>query len=113
ELDATGADPSAAASELPQAVSKSEELGSAVMALPDCPAQLGGYAELLPQVLAAATGDQELVENWLQGCGAFGEGRGAVVMADLNGDAVKDAIVYPTLIADNGFGPGGAQGAVL
>jgi hypothetical protein len=39
--------------------------------------------------------------------------RGALVLADLDGDDVQDAVVFPTLVADLGLGPQGIEGAVL
>jgi hypothetical protein len=83
------------------------------MALPDCPAQLGDYADTLPAVLAVAEGDAELVESWMRGCDVMSDERGAVVIADLDGNSADDAVVFPTMVADTGFGPNGAQGAVL
>ncbi|MCC9075459.1 LysM peptidoglycan-binding domain-containing protein [Litorilinea aerophila] len=81
--------------------------------LPDCPATLSDYATTLPDVLTAVGNDQASLENWLRLCNAMGDGRGAVVLADLTGDGRSDAIFYPVIISDVGFGPDGAQGAVL
>ncbi len=80
--------------------------------LPACPANLAGYAGVLPK-RSAATSDQTSIENWMSGCGVMDKDRGAVVLSDLNADGVKDAIFYPTLITDKGFGPKGARRSVL
>jgi LysM repeat protein len=90
---------------------------AAIAASPDCPADLAGYAEALPSVLAEAAGDQTAIAAWLQGCGVLTEDLGAVVLAELDAevddDGLPDAIVYPTIITDLGYGPDGAQGAVF
>ncbi|HXF63681.1 MAG TPA: hypothetical protein VNK95_18805, partial [Caldilineaceae bacterium] len=78
-----------------------------------CPADLAGYAEALPPVLAEAAGDQATIEAWLRRCGVLTNDRGAVVLAQIDDDGLPDAIVYPTVISDLGYGPDGAQGAVL
>ena len=52
------------------------------------------------------------VRRWMYACGALSDERGSVIAADLNGDAVDDFVVFPTVISDVGLGPDGAQGAV-
>lgn len=91
-----------------------DSVGAAAAAAPtECPADLAGYAEALPPVLSAAGGDQAAIESWLRTCGVLTDDLGAVVLAELDDDGLPDAIVYPTLITDLGYGPDGAQGAVL
>lgn len=80
---------------------------------PACPEDLSGYAETLPTVLATAEGDELIVETWMRACDALSDARGAFQMAELNGDKIDDAIFLPTIVSDLGFGPNGAQGAVL
>ncbi len=89
----------------------------AVSAAPECPADLAGYAEALPAVLeealTAANYSEQTVADWMRVCGVLADDRGAIVVADLNGDGTDDVVVFPTLISDVGLGPKGAQGAVL
>lgn len=80
--------------------------------LPSCPDTLVDYAAVLPAVLEDAGGDEESVQRWLYSCGALTDDRGAVVVADLNGDEADDFVLFPTVISDVGLGPDGAQGAV-
>jgi LysM repeat protein len=78
-----------------------------------CPADLGGYPAVLPAVLAASAGDQNKLANWLRQCDALSGNRGGVTLTDANGDGLQDAIFWPTVISDLGFGPKGAQGDLL
>jgi LysM repeat protein len=81
--------------------------------LPDCPTTLDGYATSLPAVITVAEGDPLVVETWLRLCDGMADDRGGMQMADFNDDGREDAIFLPTIVSDLGFGPGGAQGAVL
>ena len=81
--------------------------------LPECPVGIGGYADTLPIVLEKTAGAVTTIDAWLRSCQALGEGRGAVVQYDLNGDKFDDLLVFPTIISDVGYGPGGADGAFL
>ena len=81
--------------------------------LPDCPAALDGYAAALPAVLSLAEGDPLIVETWLRLCDGMTDERGGMRLADFNGDSREDALFLPTIVSDLGYGPGGAQGAVL
>ncbi|MCB0087533.1 MAG: VCBS repeat-containing protein, partial [Caldilineaceae bacterium] len=78
-----------------------------------CPESLDGYPDVLPDVLANAAGDADVVAAWLVECDALDNDRGAVAILDLNGDDINDMVVFPTIISDVGFGPDGAQGLVL
>ncbi len=78
-----------------------------------CPETLAGYATRLPAILAVAGRDKAAVEEWLTGCKALTDNRGAVVFGDFNGDARQDVMVLPVIVSDIGFGPKGTQGAVL
>lgn len=81
--------------------------------LSECPSDLGGYAEAFPEVLAEANGDTDAIKAWMQSCGAMSDGRGEIILTDLNGDGLEDALVFPTIVSDLGFGPNGSQGALL
>lgn len=81
--------------------------------LPDCPTTLDEYAATLPDVIALAEGDALIVETWLRLCDGMTDARGGMLLADFNNDGWEDAIFLPTIVSDLGFGPGGAQGAVL
>lgn len=81
--------------------------------LPDCPKTLDEYTTALPIVLTLAEGDPLIVETWLRLCDGMTDQRGGMLLADFNGDGVEDALFLPTIVSDLGFGPGGAQGAVL
>ncbi len=81
--------------------------------LPSCPETLAGYREVLPEVMAGAQDDLLVVEAWLRVCDAMTDERGAVLVYDLNGDRRNDLIVFPTIISDAGYGPGGAEGGVF
>ncbi len=100
------ADPDAAAD------TQADAIAAIAENLPDCPATLADYAEALPLALAATSGDTEILQRWLYACGSLADDRGAVVTADLNGDALDDFVVFPTVVSDVGLGPDGAQGAV-
>lgn len=86
---------------------------SASAQLPTCPVDLSAYPGLLPEVLVTAAGDESLIEGWLRGCDAMADDRGGFQLLDANGDGVQDAIFWPTVISDLGFGPDGTQGDVL
>jgi LysM repeat protein len=88
------------------------EVASLIAALPECPADLAGYSDVLPGVLAAAgTNGIESVESWLRVCGGMTDDRGGVVLGDFNDDGLIDALIFPTIVSDLGFGPRGVQGA--
>ncbi len=78
-----------------------------------CPDSLAGYATKLPAILATAGRDKAAIEDWLQGCKAMSDKRGAVVFGDFNVDGKQDVLVLPVIVSDLGFGPKGTQGAVL
>ena len=78
-----------------------------------CPADLAGYAEAFPDVIRQAAGDAAAVEQWMRDCRAMSDERGALILTELNGDSLEDAVVFPTIVSDIGFGPDGSQGAVL
>ncbi len=82
-------------------------------ALATCPEDLAGYVDTLPTILADTEQDEALVEAWLRSCTALDDERGAFRLADLNQDGEEDALFLPTIVSDRGFGPDGAQGAVL
>ncbi|MBW7881593.1 MAG: LysM peptidoglycan-binding domain-containing protein [Caldilineaceae bacterium] len=81
--------------------------------LPDCPTTLDGYANALPDLIQVAGGDPLVIETWLRLCDGMADDRGGMLIEDLNGDGIGDALFLPTIVSDLGFGPGGAQGAVL
>lgn len=81
--------------------------------LPTCPADLSGYPDVLPALLEAAAGDELIIETWLRQCDAMSDERGGFVLLDANDDGVEDAIFWPTVVSDLGFGPDGAQGDLL
>jgi LysM repeat protein len=89
------------------------DLPGAAGELPGCPANLSGYATVLPDVLAVTGGDALIVETWLRLCDGMNDERGGLLLQDLDGDGVGDALFLPTLISDLGYGPGGVQGALL
>ncbi|MEZ4860046.1 MAG: LysM peptidoglycan-binding domain-containing protein [Caldilineaceae bacterium] len=86
---------------------------SSSVELPACPADLAGYAETLPTLLTLADQDGAKIESWLRSCDALDDERGSFKLTDLNGDGLQDAIFLPTIVSDLGFGPNGAQGAIL
>ena len=49
----------------------------------------------------------------MRACDAMSNERGDLVLLDINDDTIEDAIFFPTIVSDLGFGPGGSQGAVL
>jgi len=81
--------------------------------LPLCPTTLSGYATVLPTVIAVSAADPLVVETWLRLCDGMTDDRGGMLLADFNGDGREDALFLPTIVSDLGFGPGGAQGALL
>jgi LysM repeat protein len=81
--------------------------------LPVCPASLSGYPEALPQVLSVAAGDPLITETWLRQCDAMSDDRGGYALLDANRDGLEDALFWPTVVSDLGFGPDGAQGDLL
>lgn len=81
--------------------------------LVECPAGIGGYEDALLSVVAESAGDARTIESWLRACDAMTDDRGAVVAYDLNGDSRTDLLIFPTIISDVGYGPGGADGAFL
>ena len=81
--------------------------------LPECPATLDLYANVLPSVIQVSSADPIIVETWLRLCDGMADDRGGMVLEDFNGDGVQDALFLPTIISDLGFGPEGRQGAVL
>lgn len=81
--------------------------------LPECPAGITGYAETLPGLLNEAGANPATVTAWLRGCGALSDDRGALVQFDLNQDSRNDLLIFPTIISDLGYGPGGVDGAFL
>lgn len=81
--------------------------------LPDCPTTLDEYSAVLPAVITLSEGDALIVETWLRLCDGMTDERGGMLLADFNADGIEDAIFLPTIVSDLGFGPGGAQGAVL
>ncbi len=81
--------------------------------LPECPASLDIYANVLPQVIQVSSSDPIIIETWLRLCDGMADDRGGMVLGDFNGDGVQDALFLPTIVSDLGFGPEGRQGAVL
>lgn len=81
--------------------------------LVECPAGIGGYEDALISVVAESAGDPRTIESWLRACDAMTDDRGAVVTYDLNSDTHTDLLIFPTIISDVGYGPGGADGAFL
>ncbi|RLT34434.1 MAG: VCBS repeat-containing protein, partial [Chloroflexi bacterium] len=81
--------------------------------LPECPTAINGYAETLPAVLEETQGAVPVIEAWLRACDALADKRGALVKYDLNSDKRDDLLIFPTILSDVGYGPGGADGAFL
>ncbi len=100
--------------------------------LPACPESAAEYLAVLPEVIDGLTGGQSAVEDsgserqeagilklrifldsWLQACDGMGDGRGGLLIYDLNHDGLKDVIAMPSVVSDDGYGPGGADGVVL
>ncbi|MCY3901179.1 MAG: LysM peptidoglycan-binding domain-containing protein [Caldilineaceae bacterium] len=100
--------------------------------LPVCPENVAEYLAVLPEVTNELTGRQSTVgdsegqrqeggilklriflDAWLQSCDAMGNGRGGLLVYDLNQDGLKDVIAMPSVVSDDGYGPGGADGVVL
>jgi len=88
-------------------------LPSSASELPLCPTTLSDYATTLPAVIAVSEADPLVVETWLRLCDGMADDRGGMLLADFNRDSREDALFLPTIVSDLGFGPGGAQGAVL
>lgn len=85
----------------------------ALASFPECPDALPGYAGVLASVLENAAGDEELLEAWLTNCRALTPERGAFLLTDITGNGLDDAVIFPVVVTDLGFGPGGAQGTTL
>ncbi|MEX1019553.1 MAG: LysM domain-containing protein [Litorilinea sp.] len=85
----------------------------ALASFPECPQDLAGFPTTLPSVLRIAADDADLIEAWLTACRAMDDSRGAVRLSDITGDGITDAVLFPVLVTDLGFGPGGAQGTTL
>lgn len=81
--------------------------------LPECPAGINDYVEVLPEILNKADLPQSALGSWLQACDALTSDRGALLRRDMNDDGIDDLLVFPTIISDVGYGPGGADGAFL
>ena len=100
--------------------------------LPVCPESVAEYLAALPEVISEVSGGQGRVgdsgggrqdggilklriplDAWLQACDAVGNGRGGLLIYDLNQDGLKDVIAMPSIVSDEGYGPGGADGVVL
>ena len=100
--------------------------------LPVCPESITQYLTVLPGVIDELSAGQSTVEDsgsdrqeggilklrifldaWLQACDALGNGRGGLLIYDLNQDGLKDVIAMPSVVSDEGYGPGGADGVVL
>jgi hypothetical protein len=81
--------------------------------LPTCPADLSGYPAALPLLLKGAANDLLIIETWLRQCDAMTDEHGGFLLIDANGDEIEDAIFWPTIVSDLGFGPDGAQGDFL
>ncbi len=81
--------------------------------LPECPPNVDRFARILPDLLTAKEGDTAAVTAWLESCEATGGATEVVVAVDLNEDDIDDIVVFPTIISDLGFGPGGSQGSML
>ncbi len=94
--------------------------------LPDCPSTSADYISALPAVVnlvaggTSGNGDEQgapspfgPVEAWLRACGALSDGRGGLLIYDLNEDGLDDVIAVPTILSDDGYGPDGADGVIL
>ena len=100
--------------------------------LPACPESVAEYLTALPGVIDELTAEQSsdgnpggerregeilklriFLDAWLQACDALGTGRGGLLFYDLNQDGLKDVIAMPSVVSDDGYGPGGADGVVL
>lgn len=93
-----------------------EEISAAALILtedlPECPASLAAYSDVLPVVLEG-TDDPLVLETWLRLCSALADDRGDLIFFDLNDDDLGDLIIFPTIISDAGYGPGGAEGILM
>ena len=100
--------------------------------LPACPESAAEYLAVLPGAIDEVTGGQStagdsvdvgqdgvilklriFLDGWLQACDAMGDGRGGLLIYDLNHDGLRDVIAMPSVVSDDGYGPGGADGVVL
>ena len=100
--------------------------------LPSCPESAAEYLAVLPGAIDELTGRKSAVgdsdgvgqdavilklriflDGWLQACNAMGNERGGLLIYDLNQDGLKDVIAMPSVVSDDGYGPGGADGVVL
>jgi len=81
--------------------------------IPACPTDLAGYPTALSELLTVVGADSSALEAWLRECEAMHDERGGLALVDANGDGVEDAIFWPTVVSDLGFGPDGAQGDLL
>ena len=79
--------------------------------LPECPTGINGYADALPEIVNKPGLAPAALGSWLRACDALTDDRGALVGRDMNGDGIDDLLVFPTIISDLGYGPGGADGA--
>ncbi|MCL4859052.1 MAG: LysM peptidoglycan-binding domain-containing protein [Caldilineaceae bacterium] len=109
DIEVVAAEPSQSATPTPATATPPPTDAS----LPACPADLSGYAALLPAVIAASGSDELVIETWLRQCDAMSDERGGFLLVDANGDGAQDAIFWPTVVSDLGFGPDGAQGDLL
>ncbi|MFN8445701.1 MAG: LysM peptidoglycan-binding domain-containing protein [Caldilineaceae bacterium] len=94
-------------------VSETSTVSETTTATSNCPSDLSGFAQALPDVLAIANGDRQSVLDYLTICKAANNTAGDVETGDFNSDGVEDVLVMPSIVADLGFGPNGTQGAVL
>ena len=92
---------------------ESAEIAAFDATLPECPPNVDRFARILPDLLTANEGDIAAVTAWLESCEATGGATEVVVAVDLNEDDIDDIVVFPTIISDLGFGPGGSQGSML
>lgn len=91
--------------------------------LPECPETAAAYLAILPEAVSglAGGGNREagsvrmkvFVDAWLNACDAVDDARRSLLIYDLNGDGLDDVIAMPTVVSDEGFGPGGRDGVVL
>ncbi len=96
-----------------EAAEPDSEIAPVDSSLPECPPNVDRFARILPDLLVAKEGDVAAVEAWLESCEATGGAENLIVTVDLNEDNTDDVVVFPTIISDLGFGPGGSQGSLL
>jgi LysM repeat protein len=106
-------EPVAATADLSTTAALTTSLATSDDPLPDCPADLNGYADTLPALLSVAGGDELIIETWLRQCQGMSDERGGYTLVDANADGAADALFWPTVVSDLGFGPDGAQGDLL